>query len=260
MKSALISVWFWIGMLMTPPAWALDIAFRFANGDIVGIPDNSAGTDTNPTAGIIDLKLGERFGSIAFSGRAEETVAGSIRALRITATPGSPPQGYFRNNSTLFPREDLRVFAMSSTFAAIPAGSAWTLSYNGNTFDGNVPDARLCNGNGIVSIIFHTVRGRINERDILDTVIGPTVTNAPPGPFSVSAAGRTTVPATSLHVRWILLSEECDGIQFPSSIELALTPAVSEQELPLLPKILLILLVILGVLFVAWHRRAGMKG
>lgn len=99
---------------------ALEIAFRLANGDIVLIPDNLAEIDVNTTAGVIDLTFGgESRIQFYVLGRVEEMFLGPTRTLRITAKPGNPPQGYFRNNSTLPPRSDLRVFATSSTFATI---------------------------------------------------------------------------------------------------------------------------------------------
>lgn len=260
MKYVLQSIWFWIGIWVATPGWPLEIAFRFANGDITVIPDNTAGIDANEQAGVMDLTFGEAPGSsLTFSGRVEEMVSGPTRTLRITDRPGSPAQGYYRNNSTIDPESDLRFFANSTTFTAIPAGSAWTLSYSGNTFDGNALGASACAGNGVVTIISHDVRGNINKRTtLLDTIIGPTVINAPPAPFSVSAAGRTAVPVTSLELRWILLSERCDGVQVPSSIELSITPAVSEDKPPLFPRILLILLAILAV-GIVWRQRSGTK-
>ena len=213
-------------------AYALDVTFTDAGGNTTTIIDNGPG-DLNPAVGIIDFRI-SLFGlDFTAFGRVEEVIAGPTRLIRITETPGAPAQGYFQNTSLANPIV-VTVTVNSTAFAAVPAGTAWTINYDGITFDGPFPGTRVpCAGNGAITIPTHTVAGSLNGGAVgLGAAAGPVFINAAPQAFAANNLGVTPAAATALRLDWTLDPDVCDGIQLPSSAELILQPAPGDGDDP----------------------------
>lgn len=261
----------WAGALLlalpAPRAHALDVTFTDATGATTTIIDNGQG-DNNPAVGVIDFRI-TLFGlNFTAFGRVEEVVAGPRKLVRITETPGAPPQGYYQNTSLATPII-ITVTVNSTAFAAVPAGAAWTVNYAGSTFDGPFPGTRVpCPGNGTVTIPTHTVTGLLNGGAVaLGTANGPVFINAAPRAFAAGRQGLTPAPARTLQLVWMLDPDVCDGIQLPSSAEVILEPgdAPPPDDPPppppkppyggwWMPGIVIVILLVLVIVWYARHR------
>ena len=217
--------------LLATPGYALDITFQHSSGQTSTIIDNGPG-DNNGALSVIDFKS-SLFGlDLTVFGRVEESLAGPVKFLRITETPGNPAVGDFQNTGNI--AQVFTIIVNSSAFAAAePPGTPWIVDYIGSGIDGTFPGSRVpCPGNGNVFIPTHNVTGMLNRGGVvLGTAPGPAFMGVPPlGFIAPTQTGLTAVPANSLQLIWQFDPDSCDGLHLPSSAEVILGAEEKEKK------------------------------